>query len=261
MVVDLNILKRIVEAKSARLEDRKRLLPLEAIEEMIERRAKSYDFAGAIGNKPVRIIAEVKKSSPSAGLLCSDFVPAHLARKYAETGAAAVSILTEEDYFGGRIGDMVSVRSELEIPLLRKDFIWDRYQVYESAAFGADALLLIAALLSQQRMNELMDLSHNLGMDCLVETHNEKELEMALKADAYIIGINNRDLDSFRVDFDTTRRLRTMIPDGKIVVSESGIRTRADVQQLKTLGVHAVLVGEVLVTTKSVEEKMRELIV
>jgi len=260
-VVKLSILKRIVEAKSAGLEDRKRLLPLSAIEEMIERRTKSYDFAGAIGDRPVQIIAEVKKSSPSGGLLCSDFAPANIARRYAASGAAAVSILTEEKYFGGKIEDMVSIRSEVDIPLLRKDFVWDRYQVYESAAYGADAVLLIVALLRQHQLNELMSLSHHLGMDCLVEAHNENEVEMALSADAGIIGINNRDLDSFRVDIDTTRRLRDMIPDGKIVVSESGIRRRADMEQLKKWGVHAVLVGEALVASESIEEKMREIMI
>ena len=260
-MVKLSILKRIVEAKNARLEDRRRLLPLAAIEKMIERRAKSYDFAGAIGDRPVQIIAEVKKSSPSRGILCSDFVPANIARRYAASGAAAVSILTEEKYFGGRIEDMISVRSELEIPLLRKDFVWDRYQVYESAAYGADAVLLIVALLRQQQLSELIALSHHLGMACLVEAHNENEVEMALNADAGIIGINNRDLDSFRVDIDTTRRLRDLIPDGKIVVSESGIRTRADMKQLKNWGVHAVLIGEALVVAESVENKMREIMI
>ncbi len=257
----MSILRKIVEAKSARLEERKRLLPLAVVEKMITRRAKSYDFAGAIGHRPVRIIAEIKKSSPSRGLLCNEFVPASIARRYARSGAAAVSILTEEDYFGGRIEDIVSARSEVEIPLLRKDFIWDRYQVYESAAFGADALLLIVALLSQQQLKELITLSQHLEMDCLVETHDENEVEMALNADAGIIGINNRDLGTFRVDINTTRRLRATIPDGKIVVSESGIRTRADVEQLKIWGVHAVLVGEALVVAESIEEKMREIII
>ena len=168
-------------------------------------------------------------------------------------------MLTEANYFEGSIDHLAAIREEIELPLLRKDFIFDQYQVYESAAYAADALLLIAAILSQEQLEELLALSHSLGLVCLVEVHNENEIEKAFLSDAEIIGINNRDLNTFTTDINTTRRLRPLIPEGLIVVSESGINNRSDIKKLKKWGVNAMLVGEALVTAGNIPAKMEEL--
>jgi len=219
-----------------------------------------HDFASALRGDSLRLIAEVKKASPSRGVLCPDFNPVALAKTYARGGAAAISVLTEVNHFQGSIDYLAAIRQEVSIPLLRKDFIFDDYQVYESAACGADALLLIAAILSREQLAGLLALSHRLGLGCLVEVHNEKELEKVLQSNSEIIGINNRDLSTFTTDINTTRRLRPLIPDGKIVVSESGINNREDVIKMGEWGVNAVLVGEALVTASNILTKMEELL-
>ena len=214
------------------------------------------------GKKPA-IIAEVKKASPSKGVLCRDFDPIRIARIYANCGATAISVLTEENYFMGSLSYLKAIRDDLgskRLPLLRKDFILDPYQVYESRANGADALLLIAAILTPSDLKELLDLSHGLGMECLVEAHNESDLEMALSTGAGIIGINNRDLQTFKVDINITRLLRPLVPPDRLVVSESGIRGPDDMQKMKEWGVSAVLIGEALVAAPDIGAKMRELL-
>ena len=221
---------------------------------------KPLDFASALSGDSLKLIAEVKKASPSKGVLCPDFNPVALAKTYAQGGAAAISVLTEANHFQGSLEHLAAIREEVSIPLLRKDFIFDPYQVYESAAYGADALLLIAAILSREQLEELLALSRRLGLECLVEVHNENEVEKALLAGAEIIGINNRDLNTFTVDIDTTRRLRPLIPEGRIVVSESGIKNRNDIKKIKEWGVNAVLVGEALVTAGNIPAKIKELL-
>jgi indole-3-glycerol phosphate synthase len=170
-------------------------------------------------------------------------------------------VLTEADFFEGSIDYLAAIRAEIALPLLRKDFIFDPYQVYESSAYGADAILLIVANLSQEHFEELLYLSHSLDLNCLVEVHSEDEVERALLSQAKIIGINNRDLNTFTIDINTTHRLRPLIPHGRIVVSESGISSRSDVETLKGWGVNALLVGEALVTTGNIQAKMKELII
>jgi indole-3-glycerol phosphate synthase len=193
-------------------------------------------------------------------LLSSNLNPTELARTYAEGGAAAISVLTEENYFMGSIEHLAAIRGTVELPLLRKDFIFDPYQVYESRAYGADALLLITAILSQGQLEEMISLSRRLGLGCLVEVHSEKEVERAVLSGAEIIGINNRDLRTFADDIKATHRLRPLIPTGKTVVSESGIRSRKDVERLGRWRVDAVLVGEALVTASDIRAKMKELV-
>ncbi len=254
------MLEKIVADKKEGLKQRKKAVSVSEMEARIARRAATLDFASALKGDGVRLIAEVKKASPSRGVLCPEFDPAALARVYADNGAAAISVLTEEKYFGGHLNHLAEIRKEVEIPLLRKDFIFDPYQVYESRACGADALLLIAAILEPEQLNELLSLSHELGLSCLVEVHNESELEMALHSGAQIIGINNRDLKTFRVDISTTQRLRPLVPKDKTVVSESGISRRQDMEYLKELGVDAALVGEALLTAGDIAAKMRELL-
>ena len=236
-------------------------MPLSYLKERIALREATLDLACALDDTQTRLIAEVKQASPSRGVLCPNFDPVELAKKYAQGGAAAISVLTEADYFEGSIDHLAAIREEINLPLLRKDFIFDPYQVYESRAYGADALLLIVAVLSQEQLEELLSLSHNLGLSCLVEVHSQGEVERALHSQTKIIGINNRDLTTFTIDINTTRRLLPLIPQGRIVVSESGIRSRSDIEKLKGWGVNAVLVGEALVTADDVVTKVRELII
>jgi indole-3-glycerol phosphate synthase (EC 4.1.1.48) len=178
----------------------------------------------------------VKQASPSRGILHPNFNPVELAKVYAQGDAAAISVLTEANYFKGNIDYLPAIREAINLPLLRKDFIFDPYQVYESRAYGADALLLIVAILEQEQLKELLLLSHSLGLKCLVEVHTENEVGRAILSEAEIIGINNRDLNTFAVDINTTHRLRPLIPPRGIVVSESGIRSQKDVEKLRKWG-------------------------
>lgn len=253
------MLDRIITDKRGEVERRKQRFPLTVLQETIAERQTPLDFAGALRGGGTRLIAEVKRASPSRGLLCPEFDPVKLAKTYAANGAAAISVLTEEKYFQGSLDHLAAIRKEVALPLLRKDFIFDPYQVYESRAYGADALLLIVAILDQGQLGELLSLSHNLGMDCLVEVHNEAEVARALDSGAEVIGINNRDLKTFKVDIKTTRRLRPLIPAGYTVVSESGIRSGENVAELKGWGINAILVGETLVTAADIPAKMREI--
>jgi len=253
------ILEKIIADKRQEVERKKLGLPVDALKERISGRRAPLDLASALSGNSLKLIAEVKKASPSRGVLCPDFDPVALARTYAEGGAAAISVLTEADHFQGRIEYLAAIREVVNLPLLRKDFIFDRYQVYESAACGADALLLITAILSREQLEELLALSRRLELSCLVEVHSENEVEKALLAGADIIGINNRDLNTFTVDINTTRRLRPLIPEGRIVVSESGISNREDMREMREWGVNAVLVGEALVTAGSIPNKIKEL--
>lgn len=252
-----NILDKIVADKRIEVEKAKQAMPLSILKERI---SPTLDFASAIRGDSIRLITEVKKASPSKGLLCPEFDPVKLAKTYAENGAAAISVLTEVKYFQGSLDYLAAIRETVDIPLLRKDFIFDEYQVYEAAVHGADALLLITAILEQKQLEDLLALSHKLGLDCLVEVHNEAELITALLAGSEIIGINNRNLATFEVDTDTTRRLRLLIPPEVVVVSESGIKTTADMKKMKECKVDAVLMGEALVTADDIPAVIQELI-
>ena len=254
------MLDKIIAQKNEEVEQKKKTAPLTCLQERIAGQKPALDLASALKGDHIRLIAEVKKASPSRGLLSRSLNPAELAKTYAEGGAAAISVLTEANYFMGSIEHLAAIKEVVGLPLLRKDFIFDPYQVYESRAYGADALLLIAAILSQAQLNELLLLSHSLGLRCLVEVHNEGEVEKAVLSEAEILGINNRDLNTFTVDITTTHQLRPLIPRERIVVSESGIKSRNDIEKLGKWGVDAVLVGEALVTAGNVLVKMKELI-
>lgn len=254
------MLDKIVAQKREEVEQRRKAVTIACLQERIARQKPSPDFALVLKSDHIRLIAEVKQTSPSRGMLRPNFNPIELAQIYSDCGAAAISVLTETNYFMGSIEHLAAINKVVQLPLLRKDFIFDPYQVYESRAYGADALLLIAAILSQRQLKELVSLSHSLGLRCLVEVHNEGEVERAVLSEAEIIGINNRDLNTFAVDINTTRRLRPLIPKEKIVVSESGIRSRSDMEKLRKWRVDAVLVGEALVTAGDVTAKMRELL-
>lgn len=253
------ILDKILVTKKREVRRNKQAVKLSCLEESISRRKAPLAFAPALMSDDIKLIAEVKKASPSRGVISPYFDPIVLAKTYAENGAAAISVLTDAEYFQGRCEHLTAIRQTVGLPLLRKDFIYDDYQVYESAAYGADALLLIVAILAPKRLKKLLTLSHHLGLGCLVEVHNESELAVALDSGAEIIGINNRDLKTFKVDINTTRQLRPLIPGNKIVVSESGIHNRGDIEKLREWGVNAVLIGEALVTAKNIPAKIEEL--
>ena len=256
------ILDRIVSHNRHELERKKRRLPLPVVERMAREQPPTLDLASALTGDGIKLIAEVKKASPSHGVIRPDFDPIKIAQLYADNGAAAVSVLTEARYFQGSLDHLTDIKKALlqKLPLLRKDFIVDPYQVYESRAYGADAMLLIAAILKPDSLKELLDLSHQLSMNCLVEVHNEVEVEIALDSRAKIIGINNRDLNTFTVDLATSERLRPLIPKDRIVVSESGIKERTDIDRLRTWGIDAILVGEALMSATDIAARMRDLL-
>ena len=258
-----DILKAIVDAKRQEVERLKVEAPIALLEERIESQDRPLNFAGALMGSSVRVIAEVKRASPTRGVLRPDFDPAWLAKTYADGGAAAVSVLTNAEHFQGSIEHMEAVHKAVRgtgVPVLRKEFIFDPYQVYEARAYGADAILLIVAMLTPDSLAELFALSQRFWMQCLVEVHDERELAVALDTGAEIIGINNRDLRTFATDLATTERLAPLAPPGSIVVSESGIASRADVQRVGAAGAHAVLIGESLVTAEDVPAKLREFV-
>lgn len=207
-----------------------------------------------------RIIAEVKRASPSQGLIREEFDPVKIARDFAVNGASALSVLTEERFFQGSLLYLERIKKEVALPLLRKDFIVDGYQLLEARSFGADAVLFIAALLDPVLLRELKDQAGSLSLDALVEVHTEAELECALKAEACLIGINNRDLRTFEVKLETTERLMPLVPPGILVVCESGIESLEQIKRLEHLGVHIFLVGEVLMRARDPGAKLRELL-
>jgi len=257
------ILDSIVETKRQEVERRKIEAPLLYLQERTRALPLPLNLSGALMGDGPRLIAETKKASPSRGLLRDDYDPAALARAYADNGAAAVSVLTEKDNFQGSLEHMEAVKKVLQplgIPVLRKDFIFDPYQVHEARAHGADALLLIVAILTPECLKELMELSQSLWLQVRTEVHNEEEMDMALAAGAEIIGINNRDLHTFETDISVTEHLASRVPKGKILVSESGIHSHDDLVRLGRVGVHAVLVGEAIVTAADPGAKVRELL-
>jgi indole-3-glycerol phosphate synthase len=257
------ILDEIVKDCRRRLETRKNQIPLTEIKEMAFGKAPPVDMVQALRRDRVSIIAEVKKASPSKGLICWDFNPVEIARSYAAGGAGAISILTEADHFQGSLNYLSDIDQALGAarpPLLRKDFLFEPYQIYESRAYGADALLLITAILAPEKLKELLDLSHQLKMKCLVEVHNAEETTIAVKSGAKIIGINNRNLRTFEVDLATTERLLPLIPKGISTVSESGIKNRSDIEKLGRQGVDAVLIGETLMASGDIAAKLKELV-
>jgi indole-3-glycerol phosphate synthase len=218
------------------------------------------DFRAALMAHSPTIIAEIKKASPSKGLLSPNFDAAALAREYESGGAAALSVLTDEQFFQGSLADLCAAREAVSLPALRKDFTLDEYHVIEAAAHGADAILLIVAILDAKRIRALRELAASYGMAALVETHDQAELDIALEAGSDIIGVNNRDLRTFEVKLDTSLRLAGRMPAGVVKVAESGIDSAADVRLLRDAGFHAVLVGEHLMKSSSPASALRALL-
>ena len=258
----MNILDEIFAYKHQEVAERQAARPLAEVRRDAEAAAPVLDFVGALRNQTngPALIAEVKCASPSRGLLAKNFDPLRLASTYQANGAAAISVLTDERYFKGHLDYLRQIaKSSPRLPLLRKDFLCDPYQVYEARAAGADAVLLIAAYLDLPALCDLHALARELGMAPLVEVHSREELDMALRADPVLLGVNNRDLRDFTVRLETTLTLRPFVPPGVCLVAESGIHTAADIARLGEAGVDAILVGEALVTAPDVAAKVREL--
>jgi indole-3-glycerol phosphate synthase len=255
------ILDDIVRDKREEVRERRARMPLGVRAAECRALGPCRDFEPALAPVAggVRLVAEVKRASPSRGVLAADFDPVGLARVYAAHGAAAISVLTDARYFGGSLDLLGAIRAAVPLPLLRKDFTLDEYQLWEAREAGADAVLLIVAILEPPRLRDLLHAAKGLGLAALVEAHTAAEVEVALGAGARLLGINNRDLETFETRIETTLELLPRIPPGPIVVSESGFFTAADVRRVVAAGAHAVLVGEGLVRAGDVAAKVREL--
>ena len=252
-------LEELIAATRERVERQKQAVPLTELERAAADRAEPRPFAEWVSRPGTSVIAEYKRRSPSAGVIREDASVVEIVRAYERGGAAALSILTEEAHFGGSLEDLRAAHEVCDLPVLRKDFTIDPYQVYEARAAGADAVLLVAGALESHELGALHGLARALELDVLVEVHNEEELQAALEIDAALIGINNRDLEDFSVDVSRTFELLADVPAGKTVVSESGITRRDQVEELEQVGVDAVLVGESLMRAPDPEVAVREL--
>jgi len=262
--LDDNRLAQIVESKKARLERLKKTIPAGAVQSSAARNTliKTRSFYNALDRDDrLNLIAEIKKASPSKGLLREEYDPVEIAIDYESHGAAAISILTEEDHFLGSLEHLQRVRPNVSRPLLRKDFIFDPYQIYEAAGAGADAILLIVAILDAATLASLIQLAEQADLDALVEVHDRQELNTALGAGAKIIGINNRNLKTFKVDLHTTLQLAPHVPDATILVSESGIHTADDIRMLRDVGCDAFLIGEAFMKSEKPGRALRELMI
>ncbi len=260
-----DILKKIIKRKAEEVTERQKQVSIEQLQNLLPAASTCRGFVHALGQKissgKAGIIAEVKKASPSKGVIREDFHPAEIAKSYEQAGAACLSVLTDIDFFQGADAYLQQARAACMLPVIRKDFFIDPYQVYEARSLGADCILLIAACLTDAKMEELNSLAQNLGMDVLIEVHDEVELKRALPLNNRLIGINNRDLRTFETTLDTTIDLLGLIPDDRIVVTESGIHTPEDVARMRENKVNAFLVGEAFMRADNPGEKLSELFV
>lgn len=263
-----NILEKIIDDKRIEVEQRKATVSVEQLRAQIANLPKCRNFYSAVTKcnpRGINVIAEVKKASPSAGVIRADFDPVTIAQTYKQCGADAISVLTDEKYFQGKLDYLRQIKAAVDIPLLRKDFIIDPWQVYESRAAGADAILLIAEALNQSQLSDLLILAGSLTLTVLIEVHNADSLLKVRSMVGFphgrysVIGINNRDLTTMQVDINTAIRLADMIDNKRELVAESGIKTRDDVNKLKTAAINAVLIGETLCASPGIEEKFKEL--
>lgn len=254
-----NLLQTIISRTKHGVETRKNKLPLEVIKEKIATLPSTRNFAASLeGKQNTNLICEVKKASPSKGLILRDYDPVKISKIYEEFGAKAISVLTESDFFLGSLNDLKDVKNSIQIPVLRKDFIIDPYQIYESRYFGADCILLIVRILEREELKDFIQLAKELGLDCLVEIHNKNELKKALDCEVKNIGINNRNLDKLNVNIKTSLSLFPLIPAEKTVVSESGIKGKKEIDRLKDCGINSFLIGEALLTAPDIKAKIKE---
>ena len=257
----MNILEEIALKRKQAIEIKKQNITIEEIKTKAKLLMKEEQFAfeKCLKGEDIHFICEVKRASPSKGLIANDFPYIDIAKEYEEAGASALSVLTEPDYFLGKDEYLKEIVEKVHIPVLRKDFIVDVYQIYEAKVLGASAILLICSLLDDESLKEFLEIAHSLGISALVETHDDFEVKRALSLGARIIGVNNRNLKDFTVDIENSVHLRKMVPDDVIFVSESGMKTAEDIQVLKDNGTHAVLIGETLMRAKDKRKMLKEL--
>ncbi len=255
------ILDKIVATKREEVAQAKAVMPEESLRKQLAYVPPAMDFFAALSaGPPIRLIAEVKKASPSKGVIREDFDPVKIARTYEQHGASCLSVLTDRQFFQGSLGYLQQIRAAVRLPLLRKDFVIDTYQVFEARAAGADAVLLIAECLDDAQLERLYRAIRELGMTALVELYEPANLARVLRIGTRLVGINNRDLHTFHTDLEHTMRMRQQIPPDRIVVGESGIRNREDVKRLEAAGVHAMLVGETLMANPDIGAAVDELL-
>ena len=254
-----NILEEIAEKTRERIRKEKLQLPLEQLKALAEKAPQQPSFLEALKKTGMSYICEVKKASPSKGLIAPDFPYLEIAKEYEAAGASAISCLTEPFYFMGSDAYLREITETVDIPVLRKDFTVDKYMIYQAKVFGASAVLLICAILNDQELLEYRELAEALGMDALVEAHDEEEVRRAVAVGADIIGVNNRDLKTFTVDINNSARLRKLVPPEVLFVSESGIKTAADIEALRSNGTNAVLIGETLMISPDKKAALAEL--
>ncbi|MBM7622595.1 indole-3-glycerol phosphate synthase TrpC [Sporohalobacter salinus] len=253
-------LDKIVANTKEKIKQRREQVSLKEIKNRLRLRDEIKDLKAVLTDSTLGLIAEIKRASPSKGLIRKKFAPVEIAEEYSANKVAAISVLTEGDFFQGSLEYLRKIRGVTDLPLLRKDFIIDSYQIYEAQAYGADAVLLIVNILTEEELTEYIDLTRRLGMKALVEVHTASELEIACRAGAEIIGINNRNLKSFETDITQTLQLQELLPSNKVIVSESGISNREDVKRLTTVGIDAVLIGETLMRSDNLSQKINELL-
>ncbi|MDR2817957.1 MAG: indole-3-glycerol phosphate synthase TrpC [Endomicrobium sp.] len=255
------ILDKIVAATRIRVNKEKSKKSFDVVKKEALNTAEklSYKFEEALSKPSINFICEIKQASPSKGLISDNFNYKEIAMEYQNSGAAAISVITEPDFFLGNRDYLKEIKDIVTVPVLRKDFIIDSYQIYESKIIGADAILLICSILDNPVLEDFFEIANVLGLSCLVEVHNEKELDMALNIGAKIIGVNNRNLKNFKVDLNNTIRLRKLVPNDKIFVSESGIKTKEHIDMLKANNINAVLIGEELMRRGNINLKLKEL--
>ena len=263
----MNILDEIIQNKKEEVKSQKDDLPIRSLEELIKTNSEDEigqerrDIYDALSRKnSINIIAEIKKSSPSKGVILEDFKPVELAHDCQMGGASAISVLTDEKFFEGKLAYLNSVRAVTEIPLLRKDFIIDEYQILESKIYKADAILLIASILNDKQITKFIKIADEIGLDCIIETHSENELKRAINIDYPIIGINNRNLNNFTVDINNTLKLIKKVPNDFTIVGESGIKKFQDIRLYNDAGVYNFLIGESILTSKNIQKKFDELL-
>ncbi|OMH39897.1 indole-3-glycerol phosphate synthase TrpC [Desulfurobacterium indicum] len=255
----MNILEKIVAFKIREVERRKSEIKFDMVKKIAVEREVPFDFRKAFPENRINIIAEVKKASPSRGIIREDFNPVEIAKSYERGGAAAISVLTDVEFFKGSPLYLKEIAETVKIPVLRKDFIIDEFQIYAAKALGASSFLLIVAILDDKALKNFISVGRALGMEPLVEAHSREEVERAIKADAEIIGVNNRDLKTFSVSLSTTENLLPIIKDvGKICITESGIKSKDDINYLKEKGIDGFLIGETLMRSENPEELLRE---
>lgn len=250
------IVDKIVKATKVRVEKSERLLSLKDLKSRVCKTLSPFAFEEALKGDDVAFICELKKASPSKGIISADFPFMQIAHDYEKAGASALSVLTEPDFFLGRNEYLTEIKEAVKIPVLRKDFIVSDYQIYESRLIGADAILLICSILKTETIREYIAIAESLGMSCLVEAHNEEEVASALDASAKIIGVNNRNLQTFEVDINNSLRLRKLVPPSILFVSESGISCADDIDKLRKNGTNAVLIGETLMRCANKKEQL-----